>query len=145
MPVKHVEPEIADVEIKWEVTPLDLVLDFYSKLVNRTILQATLPQITFNLKTQSPLTRSEAIQALDSVLAMNGITMIYVGDKFVKAVQVAEAGKQAAPFSTKDESQLAEADQYLTHIVQLKYAKTSDVMPALTPLQQIPTSVRCIG
>src|SRR5260370_25872455 len=53
------------------------VLQIYAEMVNRTILRAaSLPAAPIFLKTQTPLTKSEAIQALDAVLALNGIAMI---------------------------------------------------------------------
>ena len=80
---------------------LNQVLDIYSMLVNRTLLRpATLPAGTIILKTQGQLTMGEGIQALEAVLALNGITMVNVGDKFVKVVPEAQSGSAAAPFST---------------------------------------------
>jgi len=69
------------------------------------------------LKTQTELTRGEAIQAYESLMAMNGLTVVNVGDKFVKAVPTQLAPATAAPFSTQDETQLSDTDQYITHIV----------------------------
>jgi len=137
------EPEqiIGEGDIDFPAAPLESVLEIYAKLVGRTILRAQLPPVTITLKTETPLTKSEAIQALVSVLAMNGITIINVGDKFVKVVPTTVAPAVAQPFNTNDETQLLETDQYVTHIVQLKYAKTSDVMPALTPFQGVPNSI----
>ncbi len=76
---------------------LDAVLLFYADLVNRTVLRPSgLASQPITLKTQTDLTKHEAIQALDTVLGMNGIVMINEGDKFVKAVQAATAGTEAA-------------------------------------------------
>ena len=72
---------------------------------------------------------------------MNQITMIDVGDKFVKAVPVNLAPAQGEPFSTRDLSQLPEADEYVTHIVQLKYIKPKDIIPVLAPLANIQNSI----
>ena len=45
------------------------------------------------LKTETPLTKAEAIQALQAVLALNGIALIDVpGGKFVKVVGTDQAG-----------------------------------------------------
>ena len=44
------------------------------------------------LKTETPLTKTEAIQALQAVLALNGIAVINVGDKFVKVLPVGSGG-----------------------------------------------------
>ena len=143
-PAKAPEVIIPAGDINFPAVNLDQVLQVYAELVGRTILHAQLPPIIISLKTQTPLTKTEAIQAFDSVLAMNNITMMNVGDKFVKAVPVNLAYQQAAPFSTNDESMLAESDQYITHIAQLRYAKPTEVVPILTPLSQIPNSILAI-
>jgi general secretion pathway protein D len=121
---------------------LNQVLDIYSMLVNRTLLRpATLPAPTIILKTQGQLTMKEGIQALEAVLALNGITMVNVGDKFVKVMPEAQSGSAAAPFGTNSASQLPELGQYVTHIVQLKYSKPSELVPVLTPFVKIPNAI----
>jgi len=128
-------------QINFPEIELNTVLDVYAELVGRTVLHAALPAVKISLKTQTALTKSEAIQAFDSVFAMNGVTLVNVGDKFVKAVPSATSGTVPAPFDTNKWENLPEADQYITHIVQLKYIKPSEIQPALQPLAQIPTSI----
>lgn len=140
-PVGHAEPVYAAGDISLSGVDLPTVLDLYAKYVNRTILHGTLPPAVISLKTETSLTRTEAIQALDTVLAMNGITMINIGDKFVKAVQDSQAGPQAAPFSNRDAKDLPEADQYITELVQLKNSKPSELVPVLAPFAKIPNNV----
>jgi general secretion pathway protein D len=121
---------------------LNQVLDIYSMLVNRTLLRpATLPAPTVILKTQGQLTMKEGIQALEAVLALNGITMVNVGDKFVKVMAEAQAGSAAAPFGTNTAAQLPDLGQYVTHVVQLKYSKPSELVPVLTPFVKIPNAI----
>lgn len=118
--------------------PLEQALTVYSELVNRTLLRpATLPAQQITLTTRTPLTKREAVQALDSVFGMNGIAMINVGDKFVKAVPQAQAVQEAPPADTRTAEQLPEFGPILTHIVQLKYAKPEEVIPALTPFAKM--------
>ncbi len=140
-PVNRNEPVYAAGDISLSGVDLPTVLDLYAKYVNRTILHGTLPPAAISLKTETSLTRTEAIQALDTVLAMNGITMINVGDKFVKAVQDSQAGPQAAVFSSQDAKDLPEADQYITELVQLKNSKPSELVPVLAPFAKIPNNV----
>jgi general secretion pathway protein D len=128
--------------INFPATDLNQVLQIYAELVNRTILRpTTLPAPTITLKTQTPLTRREAIQAFDSVLALNGIAMINVGDKFVKAVPVAQANQEGAPFSKLTTDQLPELGQYVTHVVQLKYTKPTEMVQVLQPFAKIPNAI----
>jgi len=113
---------------------LNQVLDLYAMLRNRTILRAAnLASPTFVLKTQTPLTKSEAIKALDAMLALNGIAIVDVGDKFAKAAPSAAAGQMGAPFNNLREFQLPDMGQYLTHVIQLKFVKPSEMVAVLQP------------
>lgn len=125
----------------WSGAPIDQVLDYYAQLTGRTVLRPSSLTGTVTIKTHNDLTRREAIEALDSVLALNGITMINRGERFVKAVQQQQAGQEAAAFSNVNEKDLPEAEQYTTQIVQLKNAKPSEVVQALTPFAKNPTGI----
>ncbi len=121
---------------------INQVLTVYAELVGRTILRpANLASAPIVLKTQTPLTKKEAILALDAVLALNGISMINVGEKFVKAVPVQQANQEAAAWSDLGAAQLPDMGQYVTHIVQTKYAKPSELVQALTPFAKLPNSI----
>ncbi len=128
--------------INFPATDLNQVLQIYSELVNRTVLRpANLGAPLITLKTQTPLTKKEAIAAFDAVLAMNGITMIDVGDKFVKVVPTAQAPTAAQAPDTRSAGELAELGPYVTHVIQLKYTKPSEIVPALQPFAQSPNSI----
>lgn len=128
------EPMLPAGVINFPATDLNQVLKIYADLVNRTVLRPTaLPAPTITLVTQTPLTKSEAKQAFDAVLALNGIAMIDVGDKFVKVVPTAQAGQVGAAFSKQPIDQIPDMGQYVTHIVQLTNAKPSELVQALTP------------
>jgi general secretion pathway protein D len=136
------EEMIAPGMIDFRAVDVSQVLQLYAEWVNRTVLKpATLPAPTITLRSQTPLTRREAVQALDAVLALNGIAMINVGDKFVKAVPQPTANQEGAPFSKLTARELPDMGQYVTHIVQLKYLKPSEVMPVLQPFAKLPNSI----
>ncbi|HXR04404.1 MAG TPA: secretin N-terminal domain-containing protein [Verrucomicrobiae bacterium] len=120
------------------------VLDLYADLVGRTILRASLPNASIVLHTQSLLTKNEAIQALQAVLALNGISLINIGDKFVKAVQSTDANGQGAEFNNQSVNQLPELGSYVTHIVQLKYVKPSEMIAIIQPFARLPQSIMAI-
>ena len=130
-PVKQPgEEPLPEGMIDFRGADLNQVLDIYAMLVNRTLLRpATLPAPTIVLKTQGQLTVNEGVQALQAVLALNGITMVNVGDRFVKVVPEAQSGSAAAPFSKQTAAQLPDLGQYVTHIVHLKYVKPSELVP----------------
>jgi general secretion pathway protein D len=136
------EEMVAAGMIDFRATPLDQVLQVYADFVGRTLLRpANLgsPQVT--LQTKTPLTRSEVIQALDAVLGMNGITMMNIGDKFVKAVPQGQAHTEGAPTDPRDATDLPDFGQYVTHVVQLKYVKPTEIVQALQPFAKMPNPI----
>jgi general secretion pathway protein D len=138
---KNVPPEetIAAGIIDFRGAPLEQVLTVYANYVNRTILRpAVLPAPSIYLTTQTALTKRELIEALDAVLGMNGIGVINVGDKFAKAVPLQQVPQEGQAFNTNDVSRFPDLGPYITHVVQLRYAKPSELLPALTPLAKTP-------
>ena len=85
--------------INFQGVDVSQVLEVYAKLVGRTLLRAGLPTASIVLKTETPLTKTEAIEALQAVLALNGISVVNIGDKFVKVVPVEQANTVGAPFN----------------------------------------------
>ncbi|HEX7862332.1 MAG TPA: secretin N-terminal domain-containing protein [Verrucomicrobiae bacterium] len=128
-------------------TPLDpAVWDVYSRYSGRTVLRPTvLPAPAgITLITQTPLTRREVVEALDAVLALNGITMIPIGDKFVKAQASALADKEGAPLNEVPAEELGYTEQFITRVVKLKTAKPSEIAPTLQTMTKMPTAVTAV-
>lgn len=120
------------------------MLDTYAEYLGKTILRAPNLALTtpITLKVQGEITLKEAIEALDTVLALNGVTMVPMGTKFMKAVPFAQAQQEAAAFSTVTNSaDLPEAARYMTRILQLKHAKPSEIVPAIQGFAKLPNSI----
>jgi len=133
-PTNAPEEMIPPGTIDFRGADLNQVLELYAMLRQRTILRAAnLASPTFVLKTQTPLTKTEAIKALDAMLALNGIAIVDVGGKFAKAAPSASAAQLGAPFSNVRQSLLPDMGQYLTHVIQLKYVKPSEMVAVLQP------------
>ena len=126
--------------INFQGVDVNQVLDVYAKLVGRTLLRAGLPAAQIVLHTETPLTKSEAIQALQAVLALNGIALVNVGDKFVKVLPVDQANSAGAKIDHGDASLLPDMGSYVTHIVQLKYIKPTAMVPLITPFSKLPNA-----
>ncbi|MGO9535951.1 MAG: secretin N-terminal domain-containing protein [Limisphaerales bacterium] len=130
--------------INFQGVDVSQVLDVYAQLVGRTVLRAGLPPAQIILRTETPLTKTEAIQALQAVLALNGIALVNVGDKFVKVLPVEQANSAGAKINHGEASQLPEMGSYVTHIVQLKYVKPTIMMPIIQPFAKLPNSILAI-
>jgi general secretion pathway protein D len=127
--------------INFQGVDVSQVLDVYAQLVGRTMLRAGLPSAQIILRTETPLTKTEAIQALQAVLALNGIALVNVGDKFVKVLPIDQANSAGAKIDHGDASQLPEMGSYVTHIVQLKYIKPSLMMPIIQPFAKLANAI----
>jgi general secretion pathway protein D len=130
--------------INFQGVDVSQVLEVYAKLVGRTLLRAGLPSAQIILKTETPLTKTEAIEALQAVLSLNGISVVNVGDKFVKVLQSDQAGTAGAAFNEDTANQLPDLGAYVTRIVQLKYTKPTEMMPLITPFAKLPNAVVAI-
>jgi len=118
--------------LKFYNAPVDQIFEKYSEISGRTVLRpAALPAAAVTIITATPLTRTEAVQALDGALSLNGVTMIPQGEKFVKAVQSAEAAQQGAAITKLKDGQFPDAEQFVTHVVRLKALKAGDVTQLL--------------
>lgn len=127
--------------INFQGVDVSQVLEIYAKLVNRTLLRASVPNATIVLKTQTPLTKTEAIQALQAVLALNGIAVVNIGDKFVKVGPVDQANGFGAEFNTTSATNLPNLGSYITHIEQLRYVKPSVMIQFIQPFAKLPNGL----
>lgn len=116
-----VDPD-APRELQMQEMDMSSVLDLYQEVSGKTVLRPAnlnFPKIT--LRTQGKLTRKEALEALDSILALNQISMVAQGDKFVKALQSNQALQSGAVFYDGDPSQLPEAGVYVQYVAKFEY------------------------
>lgn len=74
------------------------MLDMLEYFIGKSILrQASVPQVQFNFVSKFELTQSEAILAIESLLALNGIAITDIDENFLKAVPAGTAVNQVPP------------------------------------------------
>ncbi|MGD0016249.1 MAG: type II secretion system secretin GspD [Verrucomicrobiia bacterium] len=113
--------------IEFQNAPVTAVLDYYARLTNRSVISA--PNLAGNItfRSQTNLTLEEAIQALDTVLAVNGIAVLPQGEKFLKVVQIAAAPQEGPQVG----GVLPAGDALVTQVIPLKYADAQETIAAL--------------
>ena len=120
--------------IDWPAAPLESVLVIYGQYVGRNVLRpATLPDAKIVLKQTTPLTKLEVVRAIEAAMALNNVSVVNVGDKFVTVVPTADAWKIPGRINTNAPAHMAEMGSVATHIAQLKYSKPSEMVQVLTP------------
>ena len=119
--------------INFKNMPLEQFLDEYATISRRTVLRAAnLPtQSQINFKPSSPLTADERLQMYDTILALNGITMIPTGEKAVLAVPTAQAMQEGAAFANKKVEDYAEASQFVTHVIKVEHIPVQEAAETL--------------
>ena len=128
--------------IKFQDADITQVLEVYQELTGRTVMRPnSLPATKVTIRSQTPLTRKEAIQALDSILSLNGVAMIPQGEKFVKAVPSTQAGQEGRQPNSLPLTDLPESGSLVSQVVRITNAMPRDVAQALQPFAKLPNSI----
>ena len=142
-PVKGVvEHRYGKDEINFKSVHMDEILIIYGETAGRNVIRGSqLPSPTVTLRNSTPVTRVEALQLLDSVLAQNGIAMVLSGENSVKAVPIAAVGKEAGPVIDLPADQLPDSGSFMVRIVHLKKTKPSELMPVIQPFAKVSNGI----
>jgi len=132
--------------IKFEQAELAQVLNLYAETSGRSVIRgANVPEVKVTFSNQTPMSAVELLQALDTVLAAQGVTMVFLGTQYVKAVSAKEAHLEAGPVIELEPSQLPDSSSFLIYIVKLKNVKASQALPALSAFAKLPNSLISVG
>lgn len=108
------------------------VLEIYCDYVGRILLRpGQLPKADIVLKQTMPLTKLEVVQMIEAAMYLNQVSVVNVGDKFVTVVPTADAFKIPGVLNTNTASGLPALGSIVTHVVQLKYNKPSEMATVL--------------
>ena len=123
------------ISLNFRDAPLDQILNFYGEITGRTMIKSPGINATVTLKGQTRLTEQEALEAIESVLAMNNVVMVPMGDKFFKVVQPATARQSGMPIDMEvPEDGFADTDKLMSQVIPLKYVEIADVQPVIQGL-----------
>ena len=120
---------------------LSQVLAIYQELSGRTVIRGNLPAPAITLRSQTPLSRIEALQLLDTVLAEHGIAMVLVGEMAVNAVPQAKANIVPPPEINRPWRELPDSGSFMMCTVRLKRNRPSEMVPVLQPLIKTPNAI----
>ena len=136
------QPELQAGALNFQNVDLAQLLAIYQEISGRTVIRpSALPSPTISVRNQTPLTRIEALQLLDTALAENGITMVLMGDSAVKAVPAALASSESPPEITLPWEALPDSSSMMMRTVQLKHVRPSEVVPILVPFSKLSNAI----
>jgi len=116
-------------------SPLDQVLEFVADLMGRTMIKSPGINATVTLKSQTRLNVKESLQAIEAVLAMNNITLVPMGDKFLKVVQTGQARMEGMPIElAAPKDGFSEDDKLISQVIVLKYMELTEIQPIIQSL-----------
>ena len=93
--------------IEFTAAPLDMVFEVYQNLVGKTVLkdpQVKSEPITLKPQKGQELSPDDKIEAIETVLEMNGVHLEPYGEKFVRALQRKSVRKEGIPLYLDKES-----------------------------------------
>ncbi len=137
------------VGLKFDSVELDEILKQYSDWTGRAIMKAPdVPAVKITLKCPKRLPKNEALLAIESVLAMHGIGLVPMGDKFIKVVQIGAARAMGMPTTVGGiDKDVEETDKLISRVVELKHLDISEAQGIIqnllhpygkiTPLERI--------
>ena len=109
-------------------SPLDVLLDRYTQLTGRTMIKAPGVNATFTFKAQK-LTRDEMIQAMDSLLTMNNLTLVPLGSRFYRVVQTDKAPADGLEIQKAiPEGGHPDSDALVSQLVSLEHLEMEDAV-----------------
>lgn len=118
--------------LKFQGAAFEVLLNDYADKTRRTLLVD--PKVpkggAVTLRSNGNLTMAEYLQAIEAVLGMNGIGILKSGDKFLKAVPIAEARKESMDVRT-DQELPPESDSLVSQLIQLKYIDITEAEKAI--------------
>ena len=124
--------------LNWQGVPVDIVLKKYSEITGRTLLvDPDVPKdARINLVSHTRLSDQEIRYALDSVLAMNGISVHEDGEKFLKVMPSAKFKPEATEIrvGAEDEGELPDSDKLVNQFIALKHITPAEAQAAISGL-----------
>ena len=138
VPAVRAPDEIID-SLRLRDAPLDLVIDRLETWTGRIVLRPqALPATAITLNIPRPVTKAEAIQALVSVLALNNIGVVEMGEKYLKIVELANKTRTEAPeLITESTLGLPASGKVASKIFDLKNLKAQEFVPQLNTLLNV--------
>lgn len=121
--------------IKLPDADIDTVLGLLEIYTGRSILRPQqLPTATYRLVIDRKLPKSEAVLALETILALNQVAVAPMGDKFLKVVALAQVKTEAPEMISGSTLSLPPSGRVASKLFQFEFLRVNEFVPQITPL-----------
>lgn len=116
------------VQIKLPDADLDTILTALKMYTGRTVLRpAQLPTTTYNIDIDKPVPKSQAVLAIETVLALNNLGVTKLGDKFLVITQLPMTARTAPEMITGSAFDQPASGKIATKIFQLEFLRVVEI------------------
>ncbi len=123
-----------ELRLNFRGAPLDTVLNYLSEAAGFIIVLEAQPRGKVDVLSNQPLTREEAVDLLNTVLAKNGYAAIRRG-RTLTIVNKDEAKTKAIPVKMgSDPDQIPDNDEFVTQIIPVRFVEAGQLIKDLQPL-----------
>ncbi|MFI5357024.1 MAG: secretin N-terminal domain-containing protein [Opitutales bacterium] len=114
---------------------LDQMLSLLERWTGKALLRPqNLPALTLSLKLNDAVTKPEAIQALETLLNLNGIAVTPLGDRFLKVTPLSAAKSEAPELIEGSTLHLPPSGRTASKLFQLNFLRVAEFMPQIAGL-----------
>jgi general secretion pathway protein D len=114
---------------------IDQVLVLLERWTGRTILRPqTMPAAAITLSLRESVTKAEAVQAVETLLNLNGIALTPLGTRFLKATPLNLAKSEAPEFIEGSTLALTPSGRVASKLFQLTFLRINEFMPQIAGL-----------
>ena len=127
---------IEPIKITMPGSSLDEVLALLERWTGKTLLKPqSLPPASLTLVIKDPgVTKKEAIQAVETLLNLNGIAVTPLGDRFLKITPLNTAKSEAPEFIEGSTLDLTPSGRTVSKLFTLQFLRVSEFMPQIAGL-----------
>ena len=117
----------------YQGAPLDILLQDYAQRTGKVLIRdPRVSNVNVTLVSREPIPVDEFLRAVESLLAMNNITLVPFRDNFLKVVPADSAVRSGVTLNLEGVEDLPEEDGVVTQLIQLRFLDFPEVQALIT-------------
>ena len=131
--VSKTNPDMVD-SFKVSDVDIDAILNALEFFTGKSVVRpGQLQTSTYTLRITRPIPKAELVTALETLLALNNISVSPMGERFLKVVPLAQAKSEAPEMVTGSSLDLPPSGKIVTKLFELNFLRVSEFVPQIQP------------